>query len=101
MTLAVREFQNHMAELYGEKDRRRGADRTFLWLTEEVGELAEALRKRDFFAAKEELADVIAWTASIANLLGVDLADAIREKYPAGPCARCGRSPCACEERGN
>lgn len=96
--LGVREFQAHMSELYAAKDRRRGAERTFLWLTEEVGELAEAVRKRDFFSAREELADVVAWTASLANLLGIDLEEALLEKYPRGPCARCGASPCACPE---
>lgn len=96
--MRLREVQNHMQELYGEKDRKRGAERTFLWLAEETGELAEALRKRDFFAAKEELADVIAWTASLANLLGVDLEQALAEKYPPGGCARCGKTPCACAE---
>lgn len=96
--MRVRSFQAEIADVYLARDRERGLDRTFLWMAEEVGELAEAVRRKDFFAAKEELADVVAWTASVANLLGIDLEQAIREKYPEGRCGRCGAQPCACPE---
>lgn len=93
----LREFQRHIGELYLEKDRRRGVDGTFLWLMEEVGELAEAVRRKEREKLAEELADVVAWTASLANLLGVDLDEAVRAKYPP-TCLRCGAKPCACAE---
>lgn len=94
----MREFQQQIEDLYGAKDRKRGVEGTYLWLAEEMGELAEALRKKDFFAAREEIADVLAWTVSVANLLGIDAEEAIRGKYPAGGCARCGGRPCVCGE---
>lgn len=94
----MREFQQHIDSLYGVKDRKRGTEGTFLWLSEEVGELAEALRKKDFFQAREEIADVLAWTVTVANLLGVDVEDAVREKYPLDRCGKCGKLPCACVE---
>lgn len=107
--MKVAEFQRHIGELYLEKDRRRGTETTFLWLMEEVGELAEAVRRaprggaagaehREWRAnLEEEFADVLAWTASLANLLDVDLERALREKYPP-LCKRCGAKPCACVE---
>lgn len=92
------EFQRHIAELYLEKDRRRGIEPTFLWMMEEVGELSEAIRRKERENLEEEFADVVAWLASLANLLDVDLEAALAKKYPA-TCARCGAKPCACPER--
>ena len=96
--MRVGEFQRHIAELYLEKDRRRGVEPTFLWLMEEVGELAEAVRRKERAGLEEEFADVVAWLASLANLLDVDLERALAAKYPA-TCLRCGAKPCACPER--
>lgn len=90
-------FQRHIAELYLEKDRRRGVRPTFLWFMEEVGELAEAVRRGDRAGIEEEMADVQAWLASLANLLDVDLDDVCAAKYP-DRCRRCGTKPCACVE---
>jgi len=74
-------LQEAMKKAYLERDRERGLLATFAWLVEEVGELAEAVRRGDPRAAREELADVIAWTVSLANLLGIDVEEALREKY--------------------
>ena len=43
--MELRVFQRHMDELYGSKDRRRGAEKTLLWLAEEIGELFRSVRK--------------------------------------------------------
>jgi NTP pyrophosphatase (non-canonical NTP hydrolase) len=43
---------------------------------------------------EHELGDALAWLASVANLVGVDLAKAV-SRY-AGDCPRCGTTPCAC-----
>lgn len=96
--MRVSEFQRHIAALYLEKDKRRGTDATLLWLIEEVGELTEAARRKELDNLAEEMADVLAWTASVANLHGIDLEAALAKKYPAGGCRRCGASPCACPE---
>jgi len=77
----LRELQERMKELYFENDSRRGLYATFTWLVEEVGELAEALLSGSKEACAEEIADVVAWTLSVANLLGVDVEDAIKRKY--------------------
>ncbi len=87
-------FQDLMARTYGERDRARGVAATVAWLTEELGELAQAVRKGDADRQQSELGDVLAWLASLAEQLGVSLADAAR-RYAAG-CPRCGSIPCAC-----
>lgn len=91
----VGDFQRRMRTLYGEKDARRGLHGTTVWFVEEAGELARAVRRDEGIA--DELADVVAWAASIANLTGVDLEAALAAKYPE-TCRRCGASPCACPE---
>ncbi len=97
--MEVRQFQDLMKRLYLEKDSRRGADKTFLWLVEEVGELSRELReggKDNKDAIEEEIADIIAWVMSLSNLLDIDVEDALMKKYP-GYCRYCGKSPCECE----
>jgi len=93
MTLA--EFQDLIRETYHQRDKKRGIDLNFLWFTEEVGELAEAVRKRDVAAIKEEAADVLAWLATLCSLSDVDLQAAALAKYGKG-CPRCAAVPCAC-----
>lgn len=78
-------FQELIRDAYLERDRERGLDGTFLWLVEEVGELSEALRDDGDEDVAEEVADVIAWTVSIANLEDVDVAEALEEKYGEPP----------------
>jgi NTP pyrophosphatase (non-canonical NTP hydrolase) len=95
--MRISEFQRHVADLYRAKDERRGKERTFLWLMEEVGELAEAIRRGERDGLEEEFADVMAWLASLASLEGVDLEAAVARKYP-DKCKRCGAKPCACPE---
>jgi NTP pyrophosphatase (non-canonical NTP hydrolase) len=88
------ELQHQIEALYGARDRARGVDGTFRWWVEEVGEVARALRGGDPAALEHELGDALAWLASVANLAGVDLAEAVA-RY-AGGCPRCGATPCAC-----
>ncbi|MFQ6137277.1 MAG: MazG nucleotide pyrophosphohydrolase domain-containing protein [Candidatus Hydrothermarchaeales archaeon] len=95
--MEVREFQDLMRKLYYERDLSRGREKTLLWLLEEVGELSEGIRKGDDNAIEEEIADVIAWTVSLANLYGIDVEGVISEKYP-DRCRYCNQMPCACDK---
>lgn len=79
--ITIREAQNLMKVKYFERDSSRGIYATFTWLVEEVGELAEAILSGDKESVKEEIADVIAWTLSLANLLGVDVEESFMRKY--------------------
>jgi NTP pyrophosphatase (non-canonical NTP hydrolase) len=97
--ISLADFQQLIRQMYFEKDVARGVDGTFMWLMEEVGELASALREgtRDQQAA--EFADVLAWLTTIANVAGVDLSDAVRRKYGEG-CPGCGQFVCTCDDAG-
>jgi NTP pyrophosphatase (non-canonical NTP hydrolase) len=70
---------------------------TFMWFMEEVGELAEAVRRGRAEEKREEFADVLAWLTTMATMSGVDLEDAAIAKYGKG-CPRCGGKPCRCAE---
>ncbi|MBW3597478.1 MAG: nucleotide pyrophosphohydrolase [Planctomycetes bacterium] len=95
--ISLADFQRLIREMYYEKDIARGVDGTFMWLMEEVGELASALRKNDQENLLEEFADVLAWLATIANVAGIDLSEAVRRKYGAG-CPGCGQLVCICPD---
>jgi NTP pyrophosphatase (non-canonical NTP hydrolase) len=88
------ELQRRMAETYGARDRARGLPATVAWLTEELGELAQAVRKGSADDQLHELGDVLAWLASLADQLDLSLEDAAA-RYAEG-CPICGRSPCSC-----
>ena len=88
------DLQEVIARTYGERDAARGLPSAVAWLTEEVGELAQAIRKGDDAQRLHELADVLAWLTSIAVQLGLSLEDAA-QRYANG-CPSCGQMPCSC-----
>ena len=96
--MKISEFQELVRNLYFKKDSKRGINNTFIWLVEEIGELATLLNEKmiDPDKISEELADIIAWTTSIANLVGIDLEKALAFKYP-DKCNKCSSNPCQCE----
>lgn len=75
--MTLDDVQQLMEELFGAKDRERGIAATIAWLCEELGELAQAARKGTAAQQLHELGDVLAWTASLANQLGLSLDDAM------------------------
>ena len=80
--LTLSSFQRHISERYEVTDRARGTPGTWMWFTEEVGELARALaRNKDRANIEEEFADVLAWLCTLANINDVDLAAAVAHKY--------------------
>ena len=89
------EFQEMMKQLYSHRDFERGWKGTYVWLMDEVKELGEALEGSDKKAAEKEFADVIAWLASLANVVNVDLEKATLDKY-AHKCPKCQQAPCQC-----
>jgi NTP pyrophosphatase (non-canonical NTP hydrolase) len=92
--MELRQVQELMESTYGVRDRGRGVPAAVAWLTEEVGELARAIRKGTRDEQVHEVGDVLAWLASIANQLGVSLDEAFA-RYADG-CPSCGRIPCVC-----
>lgn len=88
--ITVRAFQELIRARYFKTDSARGTPGTFMWLIEEVGELATALQDcapdkspppsaDDRENLAEEFADVIAWLMTLANVNGIDVADALRK----------------------
>jgi len=94
--LTLSALQQMILQMYGAKDAARGDAATFLWLTEEFGELATAVRAGDQAELAAEMADVLAWLATLANIRGIDLDAAVRRKYGRG-CPGCAQVPCVCD----
>ena len=60
----IGDFQRRIGATFGERDAARGLPSTVAWLAEEVGELAQAVRKGTREAQLHELGDVLAWLAT-------------------------------------
>jgi len=88
------QLQHIIEQTFGSRDRERGVPSTVAWLAEEMGELAQAVRKGSREQQLHEFGDVLAWVASLANQMGIDLTEAV-ERYAAG-CPRCATLPCRC-----
>lgn len=96
--MQIREFQELIDTMYSDRDRERGSAATFLWLSEEVGELAAALREGTHEELAAEFADVLAWLVTLANVCEVDLTGALEAKYGSG-CPGCGQMQCTCNSK--
>ena len=93
--VSIEKIQNLMRRIYFARDTERGVEGTYRWFKEEVEELGDAMRKSDRRALEDEFADVVAWLASLANVLQVNLETAVLRKY-ANHCPKCSSSPCEC-----
>lgn len=91
----IYEFQNMMRQIYFHHDSKRGAKGTYLWLVEEVEELGEAIKGRDKKALENEFADVLAWLASLASVVDINLEEAAMTKHNQ-KCPKCKQVPCEC-----
>jgi NTP pyrophosphatase (non-canonical NTP hydrolase) len=94
--LTLSAFQRMILQMYGQKDAARGDAATFLWLAEEFGELATALRSGTQDELAAEMADVLAWLVTLANIRGIELEEAVQRKYGHG-CPYCHSAPCVCD----
>jgi NTP pyrophosphatase (non-canonical NTP hydrolase) len=88
------EFQQRIVDAYGERDSARGLPTTIAWIAEEVGELAQAVRKGSTDEQLHEVGDVLAWLASLTHQLGLSLEDAAA-RFASG-CPHCFAAPCEC-----
>lgn len=82
--MQLNDFQELMETLYGKADAERGVPSTVAWLCEEVGELAQAVRKGTREQQLHEFGDVLAWVASLANQMDISLEDAA-QRYVENP----------------
>lgn len=79
--LTFARFQEFIRARYGERDHARSAAANFMWMMEEIGELATALHRASGDELADEFADVLGWLTTLANQHGVDLEAALRRKY--------------------
>ena len=94
LDMDLADLQDVIERTYAERDSARGVSATVAWLAEEIGELAQAVRKGTHEQQVHEFGDVIAWVATLANQQGVDLNEAV-ERFANG-CPKCSVIPCAC-----
>jgi NTP pyrophosphatase (non-canonical NTP hydrolase) len=76
--MEISALQALVKERYFKTDNERGIYHTALWFHEEVGELSSAIANGDKENAKEEFADVLMWLMTLANLMEVDMEDAVQ-----------------------
>ncbi len=88
------DLRDLMVQTYGLRDAERGIPTTVAWIAEEVGELAQAVRKGTREQQLHELGDVLAWLASLAAQLDLSMEEAVA-RYANG-CPKCQSMPCAC-----
>ena len=96
--MTIDDLQALIDKMYSDKDRQRGTPATFLWLCEEIGELAAALREGSPEQKAAEFADVVAWLVTLANINDVNLTKALETKYGTG-CPGCGRVVFTCDAK--
>ena len=88
MSLTMRKMQKYLKEEYKKTkpEDMKNTQRYFLKLIEEVGELAEVIRKEQRMEGNnikgtiEELSDVLYYVLMIANTYDIDLEDCFRMK---------------------
>ena len=95
--MTLDELQELIEKMYSRKDEARGVEGTFMWLMEEIGELAAALRESPKEEQAKEFADVLAWLATIANVAGINLTEAMQLKY-GSVCPGCSKMVCECAD---
>ncbi len=77
-------IQRKIKEKYYKTDVKSGRLFLLAVLFEEVGELAEAVRKNEKKEVEEELTDILFVLFSIANLFGIEVGRRLVEKYIEG-----------------
>jgi NTP pyrophosphatase (non-canonical NTP hydrolase) len=91
----IEEAQEMMRRIYLNRDKERGVMGTLERTFEELEELRDAIQKDDSKSISDEIGDVFAWLCSLANLLEIDLSEALFNKY-SDVCSKCKNSPCEC-----
>ncbi|MHA1881913.1 MAG: MazG nucleotide pyrophosphohydrolase domain-containing protein [Candidatus Thorarchaeota archaeon] len=96
--MKIEEAQDLIRRIYLERDRERGLERALLRTFEELAELSDAVHRNKLSKEiEDEIADVFAWVISIANLLEINLGNALLSKYN-DVCSRCKKNPCDCAD---
>lgn len=92
---SLSDWQAMLKRIYGRVNRIQMLIQVWLHVSEEIGEISGAFRKRKEDNLREETADAIAWILSTATKLNVNLQDLVLSQYP-GRCFICGKEKCEC-----
>jgi NTP pyrophosphatase (non-canonical NTP hydrolase) len=99
----LKEWQNHLRKLYGERNKKMGLGYILTRLSGEVGEFISLEHEipdktivKVELAYQLQLADSLAWTIAPANLLDIDLQNVAVKRYGNG-CGACKKNPCNCK----
>lgn len=82
--MELSELQEIIKSKYYSTDVKSGPLFLLAVLFEEVGELAEAVRKNEVENIREEITDVLFMVLSIANLFDISLESSLIDKYVKG-----------------
>lgn len=100
----LRQWQEHLDQLYGAANRGRGVSSVFERLFKEICEILELQSGVAYIDAGVdelewqyalEVSDVLSWVIAVANVLNVDLAEAVEKTYADG-CPACCSRVCQC-----
>ena len=103
-TWSITQWQKHLDNLYGKKNREKGINAVLNRLEKEKKELVkiEPMRQMGNYNNNQveeeyalELADTMAWTMGAANILNINLLEAIKSRYGNG-CKKCEEYECVC-----
>ena len=110
LSWSLQDWCNHLKRTYGTRNKEKGIENVINRLFKEVCEFLSLSMSvgngthegcletiEDEYAF--ELADTLAWTIAISNLLEIDLEAAILTRYGDG-CAACCGNPCRCTRFG-
>ncbi|MDP4009492.1 MAG: hypothetical protein Q8P53_00720 [Candidatus Shapirobacteria bacterium] len=99
---SLKDWQKHLNNLYGDKNKNHGISYMLLRLSSEMGELIteeHQVSKRMMDEIESgyqlELADSLAWTIAVANFLNIDIQHAVESRYKNG-CQKCSQPSCVC-----
>ena len=103
---SLRQWQEHLGALYGEKNQEKGVEYIFGRLYKETVELLSIalyiMSGKDHRTYEEieeevtlECCDTLAWNLAVANYYEIDSQEAFIRRYGDG-CKSCGANPCVC-----
>ncbi len=91
--MTLRELQELVQTLYGNRNAARGLDATIEGLDDRIHRISD-LADRELDERAKALSGVIVEVTSIANQAGIDMDEALR--FYIHGCPECGNNPCDC-----
>ena len=98
-TSSLRDYQEFVAAVYGQNNERHyNIDEMLTNISRFAMRGLKGIRKDDPEKIKVNMVIALSWFVSLMNQLGVDLEDAVWNRFPY-LCSYCGECPCACRQK--